>query len=192
MISRIQPHVESGKRFVSCQGCILLLFYGSTFLLWRRAQPPCSPCSNVALVCAFPPFYPVHPANAKLAAERACLPAVGGKLLLANTKGTELPAESSQCLCGFRRLADRRTHTVDEGPTNMSARTHQPTEDIFSTEVCRGRGAGGESAPIVRPPRSLSCHLREAFFFLADWSPDNHSCQWVKIISRCQVVEPYN
>ncbi len=26
--------------------------------------------------------------------------------------------------------------------------------------------------------------------FLADRSPDNHSCQWVKIISHCQVAEP--
>lgn len=33
----------------------------------------------------------------------ACLPTVGGKLLLANTRGAELPAESSQCPCSFRR-----------------------------------------------------------------------------------------
>lgn len=72
--------------------------------------------------------------------------------------------------------------------------THQPIEEIFSTESIQRPLQREETvkSTLLNPASMFSPLAICVKRFLADWSPDNRSCRWVKMISRRQVAEPYN
>lgn len=69
----------------------------------------------------------------------ACLPTVGGNLLLANKRGAELPAEPSQCPCSFRRqhewLTDTRTMYSHSWAASTLRYTHKHVNKYTSTHL---------------------------------------------------------